>query len=246
MFMYLVAGTVQLGPRGRDVVHLLGLPAGALTVAAFAPRRPGERQPPRSARPAAPHPAHVLGALLVVPAITAGARKLLDWQMEVLPIPGGAADLGLGSLDIPGGVLGLVFFLSVSPGIMEELLFRGALLEGMKRDWRWPRILGWRPLLRPDPPQHLRLADRHPGRAAGSARPANQGVVPAILVHITYNGLTVLGGRAEEDPRRERVAHRARPSGGLVRPCAVGRDPGARSSRSSVAPTAEACSCGFA
>ena len=122
--------------------------------------------------------------------------------MEVLPIPGGAADLGLGSLDIPGGVLGLVFFLSISPGIMEELLFRGALLESMKRDWRWPRILGWQALF--FGLIHLNIYRLAPTAILGALLAAlalrTRSVVPAILVHITYNGLTVLGGRAEEDP----------------------------------------------
>ena len=205
MFMYLVAGTVQRWDleAGMWFTFWAFLPAFALTVAAFAPRRPGERRRLHEALGLRlPHPAHVLGALLVVPAITAGARKLLDWQMEVLPIPGGAADLGLGSLDIPGGVLGLVFFLSISPGVMEELLFRGALLEAMKRDWRWPRILGWQALF--FGLIHLNIYRLAPTAILGALLAAlalrTRSVVPAILVHITYNGLTVLGGRAEEDP----------------------------------------------
>lgn len=205
MFMYLVAGTVQ---RWNLQVGMLFtfwafLPAFALAVATLAPRRPGERPRLHEALGLRlPHPAHVLGALLLVPALAAGARMLLEWQMEVLPIPGGAADLELGGLGIPGGVFGLVFFLCISPGIMEELLFRGALLESMKRDWRWPRIIGWQALF--FGLIHLSVYRLAPTAILGALLAAlalrTRSVVPAILVHIAYNGLTVLGERAAHDP----------------------------------------------
>lgn len=205
MFMYLVAGTVQRWDLqvGLWFTFWAFLPAFALAVAFLAPRRTGE---PRRLQEALglrlPHPAHVLGALLIVPALAAGARRLLEWQMEVLPIPGGAAELEFDSLGIPGGLFGLVFFLSISPGIMEELLFRGALLESMKRDWRWPRIIGWQALF--FGLIHLNIYRLAPTAILGALLAGlalrTRSVVPAILVHITYNGLTVLGGRAEADP----------------------------------------------
>ncbi len=205
MFMYLVAGTVQRWNLqvGMWFTFWAFLPAFALAVATLAPRRPGERPRLHEALGLRlPHPAHVLGALLLVPALAAGARMLLEWQMEVLPIPGGAADLELGGLGIPGGVFGLVFFLCISPGIMEELLFRGALLESMKRDWRWPRIIGWQALF--FGLIHLSVYRLAPTAILGALLAAlalrTRSVVPAILVHIAYNGLTVLGERAAHDP----------------------------------------------
>ena len=110
-----------------------------------------------------------------------------------------------------------------------------------------PRLAG--PLLRPDPPQHLPArADRHPGRAAGSARSANQERRPGHpRAHHLQRAHRARWTRRRGSGRRERVAHRARPSGGLVRSLRRGpRSRGWHSSRSSVAPTAEACSCGFA
>ena len=166
--------------------------------------------------------------------------------MEVLPIPGGAAELEFDSLGIPGGLFGLVFFLSISPGIMEELLFRGALLESMKRDWRWPRIIGWQALF--FGLIHLNIYRLAPTAILGALLAGlalrTRSVVPAILVHITYNGLTVLGGRAEADPdaANEWLAVNVLQADWFVHaPWAA--IPDSRSSRSSVARATDAERC---
>lgn len=207
MVMYLVAGSVQRWNlhAGLWFTFWVFLPVFALTVAWLAPRPEGA---PRQLLPALglrlPHPAHVLGGLLIVPALVVAARALLEWQLEVLPLPGGGGDAGLGidALGIPGGTLGLVFFLAISPGLLEELLFRGSLLESMKRDWRWPRILAWQALY--FGLIHLSVYRLAPTAILGALLAALAlragSVIPAMVVHITYNALTVLGGRAEGSP----------------------------------------------
>lgn len=207
MVMYLVAGSVQRWNlhAGLWFTFWVFLPVFTYAAARLAPVRDGERPSLASSIGLRlPHPAHVVGALLLVPALALAARHLLEWQLDVLPLPGGGAggDVGIDALGIPGGTLGLLFFLCISPGIMEELLFRGALLESMKRDWRWPRILAWQALY--FGLIHLSVYRLLPTAILGALLAAvtlrARSVIPAILLHASYNGLTVFSGRAESDP----------------------------------------------
>lgn len=205
MTMYLVAGSVQRWNMewGLWFTFWVFLPVFALAVALLAPRREGEPFRLREALGLRlPHPAHLAGALLIVPALALGARTLLEWQMKVLPIPGGGLDVDPSALGLPEGTFWLVFFLALSPAVFEELLFRGALLESMKRDWRWPRILAWQAvyfgLI------HLSIYRILPTAILGALLAGlalrTRSVLPAMVVHFAYNALVVLGGRAQGDP----------------------------------------------
>ena len=105
-----------------------------------------------------------------------------------------------------GGVMSmspfwLFFFLALSPGIFEELVFRGSLLSAMKRDWRWPKIIAWQAL-------YFALVHASVYRLlptgilgalmAGIALRARC-VYPTIALHMAYNGLLVLGGDKDVD-----------------------------------------------
>lgn len=198
MAVYLVASWVQrqaLVP-GLWFTFWLLLPAFALAIAWRMPRDEGEpRALLRTLGLTSPHPLHLLGALLVVPAVAAGASWLLGWQMELLPIPGGEAEgMGLGALGELSG-WSLLFFLALSPGINEELVFRGALLSSMKRDWRWPRILAWQALY--FGLVHMSIYRLLPTAILGALLAAltlrTRSVVPAILAHASYNALVTFG-----------------------------------------------------
>ena len=89
-------------------------------------------------------PLHLLGALLLSPALVVLLGNLLRLQSRFLPIPQG--------LEVPAALLELspwflVFLAAVSPGITEELLFRGAILGGLKRDLSTGKIVLWQALL---------------------------------------------------------------------------------------------------
>lgn len=77
------------------------------------------------------HVALALSAVFAAPALAQAGRHLVELQSRFLPLPGGA-DLepiarALESLSLPA----LVALFAISPGITEELLFRGAVLRGL-------------------------------------------------------------------------------------------------------------------
>ena len=130
-------------------------------------------------------------------ALARGALALAQWQRDVLPLPPGAEQ----AMESMGGVMDmspfwLFFFLALSPGIFEELVFRGSLLSAMKRDWRWPKVIAWQAL-------YFALVHASVYRLlptgllgavlAGIALRARC-VYPTIALHMAYNGLLVLGG----------------------------------------------------
>ena len=88
-----------------------------------------------------------------------------------------------------------------TPGLVEELLFRGSLLSAMRKDWRWPRILAWQALY--FALVHASIYRLLPTGILGALLAAialrSRSVVPAMVLHISYNGLLVLGtaGRLE-------------------------------------------------
>lgn len=89
-------------------------------------------------------PLHLLGALLLSPALVVLLGQLLSWQSRLLPMPQG--------ISVPAELLELspwvlVLLAAVSPGITEELLFRGAILGGLKRDLGVGKMVFWQALL---------------------------------------------------------------------------------------------------
>ena len=221
MFMYLVVGTGQRWDLEAGMWFTFWPLPAFVSRSRPCAAAAGERRPPRSARPAAPHPARPRRSL-VVPAITAG-KLLLDLQMEVLPIPGGAADLGLGSLDIPRRARPCP-----SPhlaGVMEERF--PALLEAMKRDWRWPRT-GWQALffgLIHLNIYRLALTAILGALLAALALRTRASSRPSSCTSPTTGSPCSVD--APKDPAPRTSGSPCTSTGGLVRPCAVGRDPGA-------------------
>ncbi len=200
MSVYLIAMSVQRldMDAGLWFTFWMLLPALAITIAWTAPRAQGE--PRRLAAGLGlrlPRPSHALGALLLVPALTRGAEHLLLWQSKVLPLPPGAADGGIELESIMGSSspMWLFFFFALSPGIFEELVFRGALLGAMKRDFTWKRIVFWQALY--FALVHASIYRLLPTGLLGALLAVvalrSRSVLPAMLLHIGYNGLLVLG-----------------------------------------------------
>ncbi|MEL6428879.1 MAG: CPBP family glutamic-type intramembrane protease [Planctomycetota bacterium] len=203
MSVYLVAGWVQRADleAGLWFTFWVLLPAFALAIAWWVPREEGEpRRLTRELGLTLPRPLVLVGGLLCVPALVKGAMALLAWQSEVLPLPGGMDAMSSPLAGLP--TWQLVFFLAVSPALMEELVFRGSLLSAMRRDWRWPRIVLWQAIF--FALVHMSIYRLLPTGILGALLAAltlrARSVVPAILVHGTYNLLVVGSGAAESDP----------------------------------------------
>jgi sodium transport system permease protein len=200
MSVYLIAMSVQRldMDAGLWFTFWMLLPALAFAIAWTAPRDRGE---PRRLLQALglrlPRPSHALGALLLVPALARGAHRLLEWQSEVLPLPPGAAEGGIELEAIMGtsGPMWLFFFFALSPGLFEELVFRGALLSAMKRDFTWKRIVFWQALY--FALVHASVYRLLPTGILGALLALialrSRSVLPAMILHIGYNGLLVLG-----------------------------------------------------
>ncbi len=200
MGVYLIAMSVQRLDMdlGLWFTFWMMLPALAVAIAWTAPRAQGE--PRRLAAGLGlrlPRPSHALGALLLVPALTRGAELLLQWQSKVLPLPPGAAEGGIELEALMGSSspMWLFFFFALSPGIFEELVFRGALLSAMKRDFTWKRIVFWQALY--FALVHASIYRLLPTGILGALLALvalrSRSVLPAMLLHISYNGLLILG-----------------------------------------------------
>lgn len=200
MSVYLVAMSVQRVDMdmGLWFTFWMLLPALALAIAWTAPRTEGEpRRLLAGLGLRLPRPSHALGALLVVPALAQGAQRLLEWQSKAIPLPPGAAEGGLELEAIMGSAspMWLFFFFALSPGLFEELVFRGALLNAMKRDFTWKRIVFWQALY--FALVHASIYRLLPTGILGALLALialrSRSVLPAMLMHIGYNGLLVLG-----------------------------------------------------
>ncbi|MEM9799960.1 MAG: CPBP family glutamic-type intramembrane protease [Planctomycetota bacterium] len=200
MTVYLVAGSVQRWDldAGLWFTFWILLPAFALAIAWTAPRAPGEKRDLAGAMGLrVPRIEHLVGALLVVPALARGAEALFEWQQKVLPLPPGAESSGLGLESVFGerGPLWLFFFFALSPGVFEELVFRGSLLSAMRRDWTLRKILFWQALY--FALVHASIYRLLPTAILGALLTAvalrARSVFPAMVLHIAYNGLLVLG-----------------------------------------------------
>jgi sodium transport system permease protein len=200
MSVYLIAMSVQRVDMdlGLWFTFWFLLPALAVAIAWTAPRAAGE---PRRLLDGLglrlPRPSHALGALLLVPALVAGARRLLEWQSEVLPLPPGAEQGGVDLEALMGSASPwwLFFFFALSPGLFEELVFRGAMLRSMRRDFRWGRIVFWQALY--FALVHASIYRLLPTGLLGALLALvalrSRSVLPAMLLHVGYNGLLVLG-----------------------------------------------------
>jgi len=172
------------------------VPALALACARGNARSSG-RSLPQSLGLVAVSPLHLLGGLLLAPGLVVLLRQFLAWQSNFLPFPP--------SLGVPEELLGLsglqlVLLMAVSPAITEELLFRGAILGGLKRDLSPLKIVLWQGLL---------FGAVHASIYRFSVTALLGGVLalvtlrtralwPVMLAHAAYNAINVLDLPASE------------------------------------------------
>lgn len=144
----------------------------------------------------APPPAHLFGALLCVPAIAwLMSEVILPWQLEVLPMPSTAGGGGLEATLMSTSPWLLFFLFALSPGICEELLFRGAILSSLKRDLSATRAVLIQALF--FALMHLSVYRLLPtfllGVLLGALTLRARSLWPAVLAHTAYNGMLVVG-----------------------------------------------------
>ena len=115
----------------------------------------------------------------------------------MLPLPPGAEQGGVELEALMGSASPwwLFFFFALSPDLFEELVFRGAMLRSMRRDFRWGRIVFWQALY--FALVHASIYRLLPTGLLGALLALlalrSRSVLPAMLLHVGYNGLLVLG-----------------------------------------------------
>lgn len=153
-----------------------------------------------------PRLAHLGGALLLAPALAWLMRAWVPLQQRLLPMPSSqaAAAEPLQALT-ELSPWALFFVLAVTPGVCEELLFRGAIQGGLVRDLSARRVVLWQALL--FGLAHASVYRFVPTALLGGVLAAlvlrSRSLWTAIALHIAYDGLLVLSidRRWLEDPR---------------------------------------------
>jgi len=198
---YVVGGTLQAWnlPWGIFLtLWILLLPLAWLSARGTARR--ARESPARALHLSPPRVSHALGAVLLAPALAVLAKIVFDWQRLVLPLPSRIEEAGLleGLLDAPLPLS--LFLLAVSPAICEEILFRGALLSGLRRDLGPARCLAWEAVL--FGAAHGSIYRFVPTAILGMVLAAitlrTKSLFPAILLHATYNALLLRGSPAPD------------------------------------------------
>lgn len=144
--------------------------------------------------------AHAAGGLLLAPLALVAAQLLFAVQARFLPVPEEFLQ-GFEALEKGGGAgIGLLLFaVALSPGICEEVFFRGLILGQHRRALSPLRAVllgGFLFGL-----FHLSIYRILPtallGVAAGAVTIRSRSLLPAVLLHTAYNALTLLGARGE-------------------------------------------------
>ncbi len=141
----------------------------------------------------------VAAALLALPTLFA-ANLMFHLQSRFLPVPEQLFKEMEGLLDIGGGGLPMLLFaIAVSPGICEELFFRGLILGRHERGMEpWKAILVGGLFFGLF---HLSIYRLLPtaimGIVAGVLAYRSRSIVPPMVLHILYNATVLLGGRFE-------------------------------------------------
>lgn len=145
-----------------------------------------------------PHPAHAAAAVLSAPLVVAVVMPVVEKVRVFLPMPVGEAarfEMVLQDLQL-GPWLAMLLF-AVSPGITEELFFRGAILSGLRRDLSPLRCAGWQAAL--FAAVHLSIYRVLPTAMLGVVLTfvtlRARSLWPAILLHASYNALILSQGR---------------------------------------------------
>ncbi len=142
-----------------------------------------------------PDPRLVFGALLVAPALSWAMEHYVRLQLKALPKPTGmggsevllAAFAGLSTTK-------LLFIFAVSPGICEELFFRGAVLSSLRRGFSARKALIWQAVFfaAAHASLHKLLTHTFIGFVLGALTLRSRSIWPAVFLHATYNGYTVM------------------------------------------------------
>ncbi len=134
--------------------------------------------------------AHLAGALLVAPILAAGWVELVEWQRYLLPLPSGITIPGIEELGWPT----LLLLFAISPGLFEELLFRGAILSGLRKDLKPARVMLWQAVL--FGAVHASIYRFLPTALLGAILAGialrARCIWPTVLLHAAYNGILVL------------------------------------------------------
>lgn len=148
-----------------------------------------------------PRITQLVGALIAAPALAwCVAHLLLPLQESVLPSPKSVFETvdmsALESLPWP-----LMFFLvAITPGICEELLFRGAVLQALKKDLSTIKVVAYQALL-------FGLVHASVYRFGHTAilggllafiTLRTRSIWPAIVLHMTFNGSSLVSGWVDE------------------------------------------------
>jgi len=147
-----------------------------------------------------PSARHLLAGVFLAPAGLLGARAVFQIQERFIPVP---VEF-MKSFDqlVDGGETGLwltLFTVAVSPAICEEALFRGVLLDQLRRvfpSWRAVVIGGFLFGL-----FHLSIYRILPtallGMLAGMLVVVSGSILPAVVLHGLYNALSILAAHGE-------------------------------------------------
>jgi sodium transport system permease protein len=196
LLVYGVGGWMQsLWPLGGLMLTLwVLLPVLAFCAARGTARR--AREPlARTLGLRLPAPTHALGALLMAPVLAQLARWIATLQETFMPLPAHAIEAAQQFTFLDDlSPLALFAALAVSPGICEELLFRGALLSGLRRDLSPTRAVLLQALLFAGAHMsiHRMLPTALIGVVLGALTLRTRSLWPAVLLHIGYNGLLTL------------------------------------------------------
>lgn len=141
-----------------------------------------------------PHPAHALAAVLTAPLLVEVMLPLAEAIQTLLPMPTRqAASFSFLAQGVDLGLALSLFLFAVSPGVTEELFFRGAVLSGLRRDLSPVRCAAWQAAL--FAAIHLSIYRVVPTALLGALLTIltlrARSLWPAMLLHMTYNGLIV-------------------------------------------------------
>lgn len=147
-----------------------------------------------------PNPAHALAAILTAPLLVEVMRPLVARVQEWLPLPvGEAARFSSMAQEFDFDVRLVLLLFALSPGVTEELFFRGAILSSLRRDLSPLRCAAWQAAL--FAAIHLSIYRMVPTALLGALLTLvtlrARSVWPAILLHASYNGLLMVSERED-------------------------------------------------
>jgi ABC-2 type transport system permease protein/sodium transport system permease protein len=198
--VYVIGGWLQSRGLQSGMILTLWVLLPALTLFCAMRRPTGE---PLTERLGLRVPAWnaALGAVLLAPCLAFLAKHFSAFQQKLLPMPEGALPVDMDTWMTNASTGTLFFLFALSPGICEELFFRGAVLHGMRRDLPALKVVMWQALL--FGAVHASIYRLAPTAILGALLALitlrARSIVPAVLLHVTYNGL-VLGVGLERLP----------------------------------------------